>query len=118
MADIDDILNELGVSDDGAKRPARRLREPEKQRKHSIDRRPASFSPIPSMPSGQRRYGADGQEIIDDPAVPNGPARERPTGVGSAIAGPTTRTPPTRPGASPATCANACSPPAWSTPAR
>jgi len=86
MADIDDILSELGVSDDGAKRPARRLREPEKQRKHSIDRRPASFSPIPSMPSGQRRYGADGQEIIDDPAVPNAPPRERPTGIGAAIA--------------------------------
>jgi type IV pilus assembly protein PilB len=85
MADIDDILNELGVSSDGSKRAQRRLREPEKQKKHSIDKRPVSFSPIPSMPSGQRRYGSDGEEIVDDPAVLVPPKKAGGVNVGSAI---------------------------------
>lgn len=86
MADIDDILNELGVSSDGTKRPARRLREPERPAKHSLDKRPSSFSPLPSMPSGQRRFGADGEPLDDDPAVPMPPGRAQDTGVGSAVA--------------------------------
>jgi len=86
MADIDDILNELGVSGEGGKRGARRLREPEKQKKHSIDKRPASFSPIPSMPSGQRPFGADGEEITDDdPAVPVAPPEAGEVAVSNAI---------------------------------
>lgn len=86
MADIDDILNELGVDGDSSKRPARRLREPEKSRKHSIDKRPASFSPIPSMPSGQRRYGADGEEIVEDPAAPNFKMSSREESISSSVA--------------------------------
>lgn len=86
MADIDDILNELGVSSDGAKRPARRTREPERKQRHSLDARSASFSPLPSMPSGQRRYGEDGRPIDDDPAVPVPPSRELATGVGASVA--------------------------------
>jgi type IV pilus assembly protein PilB len=86
MADIDDILNELGVSSDGSKRPVRRAREPERKQRHSLDARPASFSPLPAMPSGQRRYGEDGKPIDDDPAVPVPPPRERATGVGSSVA--------------------------------
>ncbi len=86
MADIDDILNELGVSGEGSKRGQRRLREPEKKKKHSIDKRPASFSPIPSMPSGQRLYGEDGEEILeDDPAVPVAPPKPGEVTVGTAI---------------------------------
>ncbi|MCC5824350.1 MAG: Flp pilus assembly complex ATPase component TadA [Phycisphaerales bacterium] len=86
MADIDDILNELGVSSEDAKRPPRRLREPERRQRHSIDSRPSSFSPLPAMPSGQRRFGEDGRPIDDDPAVPNAPAPVRDTGVGSSVA--------------------------------
>jgi type IV pilus assembly protein PilB len=85
MADIDDILNELGVSSD-SKRPQRRLREPERRTKHSIDSRASSFSPLPSMPSGQRRFGEDGRPIDDDPAVPAPPSRPRDTGVASSVA--------------------------------
>lgn len=86
MADIDDILNELGVSSDGAKRPTRRTREPERKQRHSLDARSASFSPLPSMPSGQRRYGEDGRPIDDDPAVPVPPSRELATGIGASVA--------------------------------
>ncbi|MFK7884432.1 MAG: GspE/PulE family protein [Phycisphaerales bacterium] len=86
MADIDDILNELGVAGEGKKRPQRKLRGSDKDRKHSIDKRPSSFSPIPSMPSGQRRYGADGEEIIDDPAAPNFTPGTSDQGVVSSVA--------------------------------
>lgn len=86
MADIDDILNELGVSSEGTKRPVRRTKEPERKTRHSLDARPSSFSPLPSMPSGQRRYGEDGRPIDDDPAVVSPPSRERPTGVGASVA--------------------------------
>ena len=85
MADIDDILNELGVSSDG-KRPARRLREPDRKSKHSIDTRPASFSPLPAMPSGQRRFGEDGRPVDDDPAVLAPPARPQSTGINASVA--------------------------------
>tara|TARA_R110000782_G_scaffold24264_3_gene62754 strand:- start:5356 stop:7359 length:2004 start_codon:yes stop_codon:yes gene_type:complete len=85
MADIDDILNELGVTADG-KRPSRRGRESDRKAKHSIDTRPASFSPLPSMPSGQRRFGEDGRPIEDDPAVPGTLARPAATGVQASVA--------------------------------
>lgn len=85
MADIDDILSELGVSTDG-KRPTRRLRESDRKSRHSIDARPASFSPLPSMPSGQRRFGEDGRPIEDDPAVPVAPARPQATNVHNSVA--------------------------------
>lgn len=86
MADIDDILNELGVSSETNKRPVRRAKEPERRPRHSLDQRPSSFSPLPAMPSGQRRYGEDGRPLDDDPAVFNPPATTRPTGVGSSVA--------------------------------
>ena len=86
MADIDDILSELGVSSDENKRPVRKLREPEKRQRHSIDSRPASFSPLPAMPSGQRRFGEDGRPIDDDPAVPVAPPQAGKTNVGSSVA--------------------------------
>lgn len=83
MADIDDILNELGVTSDG-KRPTRRLREPERPTKHTLDKRVSSFSPLPTMPSGQRRFGEDGKPIDEDPASAQ-VGRPRDGGVGSAV---------------------------------
>ena len=69
MANIDDILNDLGVSGEGQpKRTARRPR-PDSAR-HTLDKRPGSFSPLPSMPSSQTRYGGEDSPSVDeDPAV-------------------------------------------------
>ncbi|MGV6814272.1 MAG: GspE/PulE family protein [Phycisphaerales bacterium] len=74
MSDIDDILSELGVGDksiqgsDG-KRPSRR-RAPKKPERHTLDQRPGSFSPLPPMPSNQKRYGeSEGGSVDEDPAV-------------------------------------------------
>ena len=73
MADIDDILNQLGV-DDSESKPRRALRAPKPKEKdtHRLDKRPGSFSPLPSMPSGQRRYGSEEEPAMDaehDPSV-------------------------------------------------
>ena len=74
--DIDDILSELGVG------PAKGRTG--KKLPHRIDRSQGSFSPLPAMPSGQRRFGEQGGVDIDDPAVKNRPAAERRAGVGNA----------------------------------
>lgn len=64
MADIDDILNELGV-DENDHRPRRSIR-PKAAGQHRLDQRAGSFSPLPSMPSGQRRFGQDGGTSVDE----------------------------------------------------
>lgn len=70
MANIDDILSELGVgSNEAPKRIPRKPRESASAR-HTLDRRPGSFSPLPSMPSSQTRFGKDESPSVDhDPAV-------------------------------------------------
>ncbi len=91
MSDIDDILNELGVDSksdqsSGATRPQRRLRAPKKPEKHTLDQRPGSFSPLPSMPSNQTRFGeAEGGSVDEDPAVLQRSAPHENTGVGNSM---------------------------------
>tara|TARA_R110002073_G_scaffold118918_1_gene258199 strand:- start:25661 stop:27679 length:2019 start_codon:yes stop_codon:yes gene_type:complete len=90
MANIDDILNELGVDSDSgsSKRTPRRLRSGADARKdqHSLDQRPGSFSPLPPMPSSQTRFGEDGQGSVDeDPAVLQRLSSQGDTGVGNAM---------------------------------
>lgn len=56
---IDDILNQLGGdegSSNGTNGAARKSAKPRQERKHTIDEASASFSPLPSMPSAQRRF--------------------------------------------------------------
>lgn len=114
--DIDDILNDLGVSGEGkGKRqrkqlpsggadeggPARRLdpehgsgthapnphepplvlRRDDGEKKHTIDKAEAAFSPLPAVPSGQGGQ----QHVSDDPAVPVKPAATPQAGVGDAL---------------------------------
>ncbi|HIB63682.1 MAG TPA: hypothetical protein EYO33_00800, partial [Phycisphaerales bacterium] len=72
MANIDDILSDLGVgSEDAPKRAPRKPRLDQKNAdRHTLDRRAGSFSPLPSMPSSQTRYGGDDTPSVDeDPAV-------------------------------------------------
>lgn len=73
MGNIDDILSELGVDGEpgDSNRPVRRLRQaPARSDRHTIDQRPGSFSPLPSMPSSQTRFGVEGGSSVDeDPAV-------------------------------------------------
>ncbi|MEX0876013.1 MAG: ATPase, T2SS/T4P/T4SS family [Phycisphaerales bacterium] len=90
MANIDDILSELGVGGDDKEAPKRVVRRPrpmpENQGRHTLDRRPGSFSPLPSMPSGQRRYGDDESPSVDeDPAVLQNRAAARAPDVGNAM---------------------------------
>ncbi len=68
MADIDDILNELGVDGDDH-RPRRPSRSNKAKEQHRLDKRAGSFSPLPSMPSGQRRFGQESPSVDDDPAI-------------------------------------------------
>lgn len=87
MANIDDILNELGVNSDEKgehKRPARRPSE--KPGRHTLDRRVGSFSPLPSMPSSQTRFGDDESPSVDeDPAVLQRRAAARAPQVGKSM---------------------------------
>ncbi|MEZ6241434.1 MAG: ATPase, T2SS/T4P/T4SS family [Phycisphaerales bacterium] len=89
---IDDILSELGLDEQGdaSSRPPRRRPtspEPDKPRAHSIDKSPASFSPLPPMPSGQRRYGQEeGGAIERDPAVRAKPRAITQTHIGQPLA--------------------------------
>ncbi len=72
MANIDDILSELGVGgEDAPKRAPRRAPEPPaRSARHTLDQRPGSFSPLPSMPSSQTRFGGeDALSVDEDPAV-------------------------------------------------
>lgn len=63
--------------------PAKRPAPP--KRTHRIDRAEQSFSPLPSMPSGQRLYGEDGRRIEDDPAIRQRPADAPVQSVGKAV---------------------------------
>ncbi|MEQ8770122.1 MAG: ATPase, T2SS/T4P/T4SS family [Phycisphaerales bacterium] len=74
--DIDDILSELGIAGGGKSAP--------KKKTHSVDKSERSFSPLPAMPSGQRRFGADGKPLDADPAVKGKQSAERRSSVGSA----------------------------------
>lgn len=72
MSNIDDILSELGVGgDDPSKRTPRKPRLPvQRSARHTLDQRPGSFSPLPSMPSSQTRFGGEDSGSVDeDPAV-------------------------------------------------
>lgn len=72
MSNIDDILSELGVGGDDPSKRAPRKPRPTVQRsaRHTLDQRPGSFSPLPSMPSSQTRFGKDDTGSVDeDPAV-------------------------------------------------
>jgi len=93
MASIDDILNELGVDSDGedsgdgkgSKRAQRRLRAPT-NKSHTLDKRPGSFSPLPSMPSSQTSFGEDDQGSVDrDPAVLQRRSQSKTTNVSNAM---------------------------------
>ncbi|KAA0213977.1 MAG: type II/IV secretion system protein [Leptolyngbya sp. PLA3] len=53
---IDDILSQLGAQE-GDPSPARRAKTGKVERKHALDEAETSFSPVPAMPSGQRRFG-------------------------------------------------------------
>ena len=71
---IDDILNDLGMGDEG---------DPRRRKKHRIDQAEQSFSPLPSVPANQpapRQGPAPG-----DPAVPVPPAATRAAAVGSSL---------------------------------
>ena len=72
LANIDDILSELGVS--GKDAPKRSPRPPRHGHsdpdRHTLDKRPGSFSPLPPMPSSQTRFGEeDAPSVDEDPAV-------------------------------------------------
>jgi type IV pilus assembly protein PilB len=84
MADIDDILNELGV-DENDHRPRRSIR-PKAAGQHRLDQRAGSFSPLPSMPSGQRRFGQDGgTSVAEDPDVLENQITTTGGSIGSAV---------------------------------
>ncbi|MFK7758956.1 MAG: GspE/PulE family protein [Phycisphaerales bacterium] len=84
MADIDDILNELGV-DESDHRPRRAHRSAKDQPQHRLDKRAGSFSPLPSMPSGQRRYGQEAPSVDEDPAVLEKQLSAPKSGVNNAV---------------------------------
>ncbi|MCR9075309.1 MAG: ATPase, T2SS/T4P/T4SS family [bacterium] len=88
MANIDDILSELGVG--GEDQPKRAARKPRGDSKggdrHTLDRRVGSFSPLPSMPSSQIRYGGEDSPSVDeDPAVLQKRASAPQVNVASAV---------------------------------
>ncbi|MBO6513888.1 MAG: Flp pilus assembly complex ATPase component TadA [Phycisphaerales bacterium] len=84
MADIDDILNELGV-DESDQRPRRALNPSKGKSPHRLDKRSGSFSPLPSMPSGQRRFGQEGPNPEEDPAVLESQLAAPKSAVGNAV---------------------------------
>jgi len=65
---IDDILSQLGADEDSNNSVPRRAR-PKQERRHAIDEAAASSSPLPSMPSGQKRFAKP--EAPDASAVPD-----------------------------------------------
>jgi type IV pilus assembly protein PilB len=92
--DIDDILQDLGVTDPNAdpKAPTRPKRprdedaeDPGKHAKHSVDQAEQVFSPLPAVPSGQRSF-ANSVRVEDDPSVPIKPAETPKPAVGEALA--------------------------------
>ncbi|MBL4810144.1 MAG: Flp pilus assembly complex ATPase component TadA [Phycisphaerales bacterium] len=84
MSDIDDILSELGVGKDD-QRPRRTPKGPKSRPAHRLDKRAGSFSPLPSMPSGQRRFGQESPSIDKDPAVLEAQLQTPDTGVNNAV---------------------------------
>ncbi len=88
--DIDDILNELGVSDDQA--PEQRLRPGEegnapdapKKINKGADDAEESFTSLPAVPSGQRSFSTN-IVVDDDPSVPVKPADAPASSVGQAM---------------------------------
>lgn len=89
MSNIDDILSELGVDSDSneKKRPVKRPRSSTApSARHTLDQRPGSFSPLPSMPSSQTRFGEEeGGSVDEDPAVLQSKLPPRAPGVGNAM---------------------------------
>ncbi len=87
--DIDDILNDLGVHADAPAQRSRSASSTEEAaivpRRHRIDEASDSFSPLPSVPSGQRSFDQD-VRVDDDPAVPVKPANTPLSNVGNALA--------------------------------
>jgi type IV pilus assembly protein PilB len=97
--DIDDILNDLGVTPDAAgKKPRKRLPGkddgvideggPARKLKprHTIDQAENAFSPLPAVPSGQRGFGLSiEQDASTDPAVPVKPVEAPRAAVGQAF---------------------------------
>jgi type IV pilus assembly protein PilB len=71
---IDDILNDLGMGDEG---------DPRRRKKHRIDQAEQSFSPLPSVPANQPapRQGP----APADPAVPVPPTATPAAAVGSSL---------------------------------
>lgn len=84
MADIDDILNELGV-DEGDQRPRRAPRSSKSRTQHRLDKRANSYSPLPSMPSGQRRFGQDSPSVDEDSADIDSQLAPSNAAIGSAV---------------------------------
>ena len=83
--EIDDILNELGVEAQRSA-PTKPKRAVSKPRVSRIDAAESSFSPLPSMPSGQRLYGGDAESrIAQDPAVRIKPGATPRASVGGAM---------------------------------
>ena len=87
--DIDDILADLGVKSDDSRALARRRKgapDPEPPpKKHSIDKAEQVFSPLPTVPSGQRSWGTN-VTVDNDPAVPYRPPAPPKPAVGEALA--------------------------------
>jgi type IV pilus assembly protein PilB len=69
---IDDILDGLGMGDEG---------DPKRKKRHRIDQAELSFSPLPSMPANQ----PDAPKRPDDPAVPVPPAQGPASNVGQSL---------------------------------
>jgi type IV pilus assembly protein PilB len=63
---IDDILSDLGVPRQDAKQE-----RPDKDagKRHRIDEAEDSFSPLPSIPANQRKFGEESRVTTPDPAV-------------------------------------------------
>lgn len=86
--DIDDILEDLGVNgEDTATAKKRRPREDADAptHKHSLDQAEQVFSPLPSVPSGQRSFN-NSITVENDPSVPHKPREVPKPAVGDALA--------------------------------
>ena len=102
--DINDILSDLGITSDEAEQAAkaeRARRKPDSapgedgagtddapgpaRPKHRIDQAEQAFSPLPSVPSGQRSF-SESVVVDDDPSVPVKPLETPRSNVGNALA--------------------------------
>jgi type IV pilus assembly protein PilB len=91
--DIDDILQDLGVSKDDkvlarVKKPrpgeAPGAPTPDNKHRHTVDQAESAFSPLPAVPSGQRSFEHT-VSVENDPAVPVKPANLPKPAVGDAL---------------------------------